>query len=47
MFEIEVQETDAVVPMVTLLALIGFLIILGLSARAWVKEYRRKRAWRG
>ena len=46
-FEIEVQETDAVVPMVTLLALIGFLIILGLSARAWVKEYRRKRAWRG
>ena len=46
-FEIEVQETDVVVPMVTLLALIGFLIILGLSARAWVKEYRRKRAWRG
>jgi hypothetical protein len=46
-FEIEVRETDAVVPMVTLLALIGFLIILGLSARAWVKEYRRKRAWRG
>ena len=46
-FEIEVQETDAVVPMVTLLALIGFLIILGLSARAWVKEYRRKRAWSG
>ena len=46
-FEIEVQETDAVVPMVTLLALIGFLIILGLSARARVKEYRSKRAWRG
>ena len=46
-FEIEVRKTDAVVPMVTLLALIGFMIILGLSARAWVKEYRRKRAWRG
>ena len=41
-FEIEVQETDPVVPTLTLLALIGFLIILGMSARAWVKEYRKK-----
>jgi len=42
-FEIEVQETDAVVPTLTLVALIGFLIILGMSARAWVKEYRKKK----
>ena len=46
-FAIEVQETEAVVPMVTLLGLIGLLVILGLSARAWVKEYRKKRSWRG
>ena len=46
-FEIEVQETEAVVPMVTLLGLIGLLVILGLSARAWVKEYRKKRSRRG
>lgn len=42
-FEIEVQETDAVVPTLTLVALIGFLIILGMSARSWVKEYRKKK----
>ena len=42
-FEIKVQETDAVVPTLTLVALIGFLIILGMSARAWVKEYRKKK----
>jgi len=43
-FEIEVQETDPVVPTLTLLTLIGFLIILGMSARAWVKEYRKRRS---
>ena len=41
-FELKVQERNSVLPILTLGALIAFLIILGMSARAWVREYRKK-----
>ena len=41
-FEIEVLETNPVVPILTLMALLGFLFILGVSGRAWIREYRKK-----
>jgi hypothetical protein len=41
-FEMKVQERNSVLPILTLGALIAFLIILGTSARAWVREYRKK-----
>ena len=43
-FEIEVLETNPVVPILTLMALLGFLFILGVSGRAWIREYRKKRS---
>ena len=41
-FEMKVQEPNPMLPILTLGALIAFLIILGMSARAWVREYRKK-----
>ena len=43
-FEIEVLETNPVVPILTLMALLGFLFILGVSGRAWIRVYRKKRS---
>ena len=42
-FEMNVQDPNPVLPILTLGALISFLVIIGMSARAWVREYRKKR----
>ena len=43
-FEMNVQDPNPVLPILTLGALIAFLVIIGISARAWVREYRKKSA---
>jgi hypothetical protein len=41
-FEINVQQTNPIVPILTVGTLLSVLVILGISARAWIKEYKRK-----
>ena len=40
-YEINVQQPNPIVPILTVSALVAVLVILGVSARAWVKEYRK------
>ena len=40
-YEINVQQPNPIVPILTVSALLAVLVILGVSARAWVKEYRK------
>ena len=40
-YQINVQEPNPILPILTVSALLAVLVILGVSARAWVKEYRK------
>ena len=42
-YEIEVHDPNPIIPILTLIFLVGLLIILGLSIRAWIKQSREKR----
>ena len=42
-YEVSVRKPNPIIPILTAGVLLLFLIILGLSARAWVKEYRKKK----
>jgi hypothetical protein len=41
-YEVQVQEPNPIVPILTVGALLFFLAILSLSLRSWIKEYKRK-----
>lgn len=41
-FEVKVLEPNAIIPILTLVVLLLFLLVLSMSVRAWIKEYRRK-----
>ena len=41
-FEVKVLETNPIIPILTLVVLLLFLLVLSMSVRAWIKEYRRK-----
>tara|TARA_Y100000996_G_scaffold414724_1_gene406521 strand:- start:644 stop:1192 length:549 start_codon:yes stop_codon:yes gene_type:complete len=42
-YEIEVHDSNPIIPILTLLFLIGLLVILGFSVRTWIKQSREKR----
>ncbi len=42
-FKIEVYDPNPVVPILTLVFLIILLIILGISVRTWIREYRKNK----
>ena len=42
-YEIEVHDPNPIIPILTLIFLVGLLIILGLSIRAWIKQHKEKR----
>ena len=42
-YQVEVKKQNPIVPILTVGTLLFFLGILSLSARSWVKEYRKKR----
>ena len=41
-FELKVQEPNPMIPILTLTVLLFILLVLSISVRAWIKEYRRK-----
>ena len=40
-YQINIQQPNPILPILTVSALLAVLVILGVSARAWVKEYRK------
>ena len=42
-FEIEVYDPNPIIPILTLAFLIILLIILGISARTWIKEHKKNK----
>ena len=42
-YQVFVRKPNPIVPILTAGVLFLFLVILGLSARAWVREYRKKK----
>ncbi|MCL0105215.1 FixH family protein [Dehalococcoidia bacterium] len=41
-YQVSVRKPNPIIPILTAAVLLLFLVILGLSARAWVREYRKK-----
>ena len=42
-YQVLVRKPNPIIPILTATVLLLFLVILGLSARAWVREYRKKK----
>ncbi|MFL2784655.1 MAG: hypothetical protein ACJ0BL_06440 [Dehalococcoidia bacterium] len=40
-YQINIQQPNPILPILTVSALLAVLVIMGVSARAWVKEYRK------